>query len=309
MAYFRLEIPDLVVRESSNMLSRVAIIGLGLLGSSMGLALRRANVAQEIVGLDMGQEVSESAHAIGAIDRSYSTLADAVRGAEIVILATPVGAMHFLLRDLASLVAPGTVITDVASTKAEVVEWAEMYLPATVSFVGGHPMTGKETSGVEGADAELFYQCIYCLTPTPTTSVEALNKVVALVEVLKARAWYLEPEEHDKQVASISHLPFVVSSVLMNTIAHDTTWSNASFLAAGGFRDMTRLAAGDPTMYRDICITNQQAILPLLNKYIHELQQLRDEFAQSSEQLYETFDEAHKHRFQWQFLRDFPKQS
>jgi prephenate dehydrogenase len=290
------------------MLSRVAIIGLGLLGSSMGLALRRANGAQEIVGYDKGQDVSESACSIGAIDQFYGSLADAVRGAEIIILATPVGAMHSLLRDLASLVVAGTVITDVASTKSQVVQWAETYLPATISFVGGHPMTGKEASGVGGADAELFHQCIYCLTPTPKTSVEALNKVVALVEVLKAQVWYMEPEDHDKQVASISHLPFIASSVLMNTIANDEAWSNASFLAAGGFRDMTRLAAGSPTMYRDICITNKEAITPLLDAYIYELQQLRDEIAQFGEHLYKTFDEAHKHRLQWQFLRDFPKQ-
>jgi prephenate dehydrogenase len=291
------------------MLNRVAIIGLGLLGGSMGLALQRARLAQEIVGYDMGQGVSESACAIGAIDRSYNSLDDAVRGAEIVILATPVGAMNALLRNLASLVASGTIITDVASTKAQVVQWAETYLPSTVHFVGGHPMTGKEASGVEVADVELFHQCIYCLTPTPNTQVVALNKVVALVEVLNARAWYLEPEEHDKQVASISHLPFVASSALMNTIAHDATWRNAGLLAAGGFRDMTRLAAGSPTMYRDICITNKEAITSLLDSYIHELQQLRDEIAQPDGQPYKTFDEAHQLRLQWQFLRDFPEQS
>ena len=286
------------------MLNRVAIVGLGLLGGSMGLALHRANAAQEIVGYDMEQGVSESARAMGAIDRSYSSLGDAVQGAEIVILATPVGAMHFLLQNLASLVAPGTVITDVASTKAQVVQWAETYLPSTVSFVGGHPMTGKEASGVDVADVELFHQCIYCLTPTPNTQVEALNKVVSLVEVLNARAWYLDPEEHDKQVASISHLPFIASSALMNTIAHDATWSNASFLTAGGFRDMTRLAAGSPTMYRDICITNKDAITSLLDAYIHALQQLRDEIAQPNGQLHKTFDEARSLRLQWQSLRD-----
>jgi len=290
------------------MFERVAIIGLGLLGGSIGLALRQAKAAREIVGYDVGKSVGERACVIGAIDQSCVSLTETVQGAEIVILATPVGAMYPLLRNIGPLVSPGTIVTDVASTKAQVVAWAEEFLPSPISFVGGHPMTGKEVSGVEVADATLFHNCLYCLTPTAKTQPTALNKVVAFVEVLNARVWYLEPEEHDKQVASVSHLPFIVSSTLMNTIARDATWNDASSLAAGGFRDMTRLAAGSPTMYRDICITNKEAITTLLDAYIHELQQLRAEIAQSSGQLYKTFDEAHNLRLQWQSLRDFPEQ-
>ena len=291
------------------MFERVAIIGLGLLGGSIGLALRQKKAAREIAGYDMGQGVNERACAIGAIDHAYSSLADVVHGAEVVILATPVGAMRSLLYDLASLVEPGTVVTDVASTKVQVLQWAEMYLPATVHFIGGHPMTGKEVSGVEVADALLFQRCIYCLTSTAHTSSQALSKVVALVEILDAYVYYLSPEDHDKQVASISHLPFIASSVLMNTIAHDTTWSNASLLAASGFRDMTRLAAGSPAMYHDICITNNEAITVLLEAYINELQQLRSDIAHESAQLYRTFDEARASRLKWQSSRDFREES
>lgn len=289
------------------MFERVAIVGLGLLGGSVGLALHQTKAAREIAGYDMGQGVSERAYAIGAIDQACNSLADVVRGAEIVILATPVSTMRLLLHELGFLVAPGTVITDVASTKVQVVKWAEAYLPTTVPFVGGHPMTGKEVSGVEVADALLFHRCIYCLTPTAKTQSAALNKVVALVEILDARVWYLEPEEHDKQVASISHLPFVASSVLMNTIAEDATWHEAAPLAASGFRDMTRLAAGSSEMYRDICLTNNEAIVPLLDSYINKLQQMRAEISQPGENLYETFDKSRKSRAQWQPSRDFPE--
>src|SRR5438067_2629902 len=193
------------------MFNRVAIIGLGLIGGSIGLALHKAKAAQQVVGYDLGKGISNQARKIGAIDQPYSTLADTIRGAELIILATPVGAMRSLLQDIAPLVTPGAVVTDVASTKAQVISWAEEFLPPSVAFVGGHPMTGKELSGVEAADAALFHDRIYCLTPTARTPPAAINKVSMLVEALGARVRFLEPAEHDGQVAGVSHLPFVAS--------------------------------------------------------------------------------------------------
>src|SRR5690349_65242 len=140
------------------MFNRVAIVGLGLIGGSIGLALRQGKLAQQVVGFDLGKGVSSLAHKIGAIDQSYDSLSDTVRGAELVILATPVGAMKSLLQSIAPFLSPGAVVTDVASTKAQVISWAEEFLPSTVSFVGGHPMAGKEVSGVREADATLFRQ-------------------------------------------------------------------------------------------------------------------------------------------------------
>src|SRR5438128_10457990 len=143
------------------MFNRVAIIGLGLIGGSIGLALHKAKAAQQITGYDLAKGISNQARKIGAIDQPYSALADAVRGAELVILATPVGAMRSLLQDVAAALSPGAVVTDVASTKVQVISWAEEYLPSSVAFVGGHPMTGKELSGVQAADATLFQGRIY----------------------------------------------------------------------------------------------------------------------------------------------------
>jgi len=282
------------------MFKRVAIIGLGLIGGSIGLALHKANAVQQVTGYDLGKGVSNHARKIGAIDQPYSVIDDAVRGAELIILATPVGTMRSLLQNLATAATPGAVVTDVASTKAQVISWAEEFLPSSISFVGGHPMTGKELSGIEVADAMLFQGHIYCLTPTAHTQPTAINKVSVLIEALEARVRFLEPAEHDGLVAGVSHLPFVSAIALMNTIANSPTWNDAALLAAGGFRDVTRLAAGNPEMYRDICLTNSDAITRWLGEYISTLSTLRDRIATHDKTLAETFAGAQQLRQEWQ---------
>ena len=282
------------------MFNRVAIIGLGLIGGSIGLALHKAKAAQQVVGYDLGKGISNQARKSGAIDQPYSSLPDTVRGAELIILATPVGAMRSLLQEIAGSVTPGAVVTDVASTKLQVISWAEEFLPSSVAFVGGHPMTGKELSGVESSDAALFQGRIYCLTPTARTRPAAINKVSTFVEALGARVRFLEPAEHDGQVAGISHLPFVASIALMKTVAESPAWADAAMLAAGGFRDMSRLAAGDPEMYRDICLTNSEALTRWLNEYIATLTTLRERIAGHDKNLDETFARAQQLRLQWQ---------
>lgn len=284
------------------MFNRIAIIGLGLIGGSIGLALHKAKAVQQVVGYDLSKGISQQARKVGAIDQPYDTLADAIRGAELIILATPVGAMRALFQNIATSVTPGAVVTDVASTKTQVISWAEEFLPSSVSFVGGHPMTGKEISGVEAADATLFQGRIYCLTPTTHTRPVAINKVSALAEVLGARVRFLEPAEHDGQVAGVSHLPFIASVALMNTVAEGAAWSDAAMLAANGFRDMTRLAAGNPEMYRDICLTNSEAVTRWLKEYITALSTLRNRIAAHDRGIDEDFATAQQLRLQWQSL-------
>lgn len=285
------------------MFTRIAIVGLGLIGGSMGLALRKAKVATEIVGYDLGKGVSTYAQKIGAIDQAYDALPDAVRGAELVILATPVGAMRVLLQEIAPHISLDTVVTDVASTKAQVIRWADEFL-GPVQFVGGHPMTGKEVSGVEAADMSLFHNRVYCVTPTERTSEGAIQKVVTLVETLGARVRYLSPEQHDELVAGISHLPFLASITLVNTLAESETWEAASHLAASGFRDMSRLAAGNPEMYRDICLTNAAAIAQWLDDYIAQLEQLKSRITAQEKDLNETFAHAQQVRLEWLAAQD-----
>jgi prephenate dehydrogenase len=286
------------------MFNRVAIIGLGLVGGSVGLALHKTHAAQQVVGYDLGRGVSERACKIGAIDQAYMNLADTVRDAELVILATPVGTMHALLQAIAPLLAAGTVVTDVSSTKLQVISWAEEFLPANIFFVGGHPMAGKEVSGVDVADADLFKNCIYCLTPTSHTRPVAISKVAGMVELLGARLRFLEPSEHDGLVAGVSHLPFLVATTLMNTVAQDATWNDASLLASSGFRDTTRLAAGSPEMYRDICFTNSNAIVRWLDAYATNILSLRDQIAQHDADINEIFTKSRLLRQQWQSLHE-----
>jgi len=282
------------------MFNRVAIIGLGLIGGSIGLALHKTKAAQQVVGYDLGKGVSDRARKIGAIDQPYAALADAVRGADLIILATPVGPMRALLQNIAPALSPGAVVTDVASTKAQVISWAEEFLPSSVSFVGGHPMAGKEVSGVDAADASLFQNRIYCLTPTARTRPAAIDKVTSFVEALGGRVRFLEPLEHDGQVAGVSHLPFIASIALVDAVSQSGSWADASLLAADGFRDVSRLAAGNPEMYRDICITNSEAITRWLDSYIATLGQLRQRIAARDRNLNESFVNTQQTRQQWQ---------
>jgi prephenate dehydrogenase len=286
------------------MFNRVAIVGLGLIGGSMGLALRQAHAARQVVGYDPAPGTGEQARRNGAVDQAYTSLSDAVRGAELIILATPVGTMRSLLQDMVTMASAGAVITDVASTKNQVINWAEEFLPGNVCFVGGHPMAGKEVSGIEAADPTLFQNQIYCLTPTSRTAPVALNTVVALTRVLGARVRFLDPVEHDNQTAQVSHLPFVASVALMNTIAGNANWEDAAILAASGFRDATRLAAGNPEMYRDICLTNSEALLHALDDYIDTLRTFREYIATRDQKLEELFVDSQQRRLQWQENHD-----
>lgn len=286
------------------MFNRVAIIGLGLIGGSMGLALRQAHAAQQVVGYDPGRGVNDQARRVGAIDQAHNALADVVHGAELIILATPVGAMRALLQSMATIASPGAVITDVASTKNQVISWAEEFLPDNMYFIGGHPMAGKELSGVEAADPRLFRNRIYCLTPTKKTSPAALQKVALLIETLGARVRFLEPAEHDGQVAQISHLPFIASAALMNTVAESGSWEDTALLAASGFRDITRLAAGNPEMYRDICLTNNEALIRALDDYLATLHTFRAYIATRDPHLEDLFVRAQQLRQQWQSAHD-----
>ena len=290
------------------MFQRVAIVGLGLIGGSLGLALRQNQVAEQIIGYDLGRGVCEQARKIGAVDQAYTSLADTVRGAELIVLATPVGAMRTLLQSMATLASPGSVITDVASTKSQVISWAEEFLSANLAFVGGHPMAGKEISGVEAADPNLFRNRIYCLTPTTKTPPAALNKVLALIESIGARVRFLEPAEHDGQVALVSHLPFIASTALMSTATENSNWGDAALLASSGFRDTTRLAGGNPEMYRDICLTNHEAVVRSLDSYLATLHTLREHIVARDPHLNDLFALSQEARQQWQASQQTDKE-
>ncbi len=286
------------------MFNRVAIVGLGLIGGSIGLALHNAKAAQQIVGYDLKKGVTDHASKIGAIDQTCHALADAVRGAEFIILATPISPIRSLLQNIATIASPGSVITDVASTKAQVISWAEEYLPTSVFFVGGHPVLSKDIYDDGSATAALFKNCVYCLTPTIRTSSIALNKVIQLIEILGARVRFLEPAEHDGLVAGVNHLPFVVSAILMNTMAESPAWGDAAMLAEKSIHDMTRVLSNSPEVYRDICLMNSEALSRWLSEYIRELSTFRDQLVTHDSNIIQTFNRSQQLREQWQVSQD-----
>jgi len=278
---------------------RVAILGLGLMGASLGMALRAGSLTGTVAGYDAVARVAERARGRGAVDAAYATVGEAIAGAELVVLAAPVLALRELLAALAPHVAPNAVVTDVGSTKAQVVTWAEEMLPAPECFVGGHPMAGREQSGVEAADPSLYRACVWCLTPTRRTAEAALRRVEGLVTALDARPFILGPSQHDAAVTSISHLPLVAAAALTLTAAADRAWPDARILAAGGFRDTTRVASGDPRMARDICLTNTEPLVAGLDVYIARLQALRDRIAARDATLEAEFSGAQRAREAW----------
>ena len=278
---------------------RVAILGLGLMGASLGMALREQGVAREIVGYDAAPGVAVRARERGAIDAACETLSDAVRNSDLVILATPLLAMRDLLAEIAPLLAPETIITDLGSAKGAVVAWAESLLPSPGQFVAGHPMAGSEQSGVAAANRALYHGCTWLLTPTSRTSDAALATVERIVAALGAHPARLSPESHDRAVALASHLPLLAASALMLTIAESPNAADALTIAAGGFRDTTRVASGSPRMARDICLTNSAPLLVALDAYLNRLQALRQQLAGEDPAIEETFATARAARNEW----------
>ncbi len=274
--------------SQQRMFERVAILGLGLMGGSLGLALRERGLADTVAGYDTAETVADRAKQRGAIDESCADVQTAVRGADLVVLAVPVLAMAALIEALRARVEPNAVVTDLGSVKWPVTEWATVLWPVSpwvagppqsTRFVGGHPMAGSEQSGIDAAASDLFEGAKWCLTPTERTDPDALNDVTELVNRLGAVPYIVAPRTHDRLVAGVSHLPILAAAALVRSLAASSLWNEMMDLAAGGFRDTTRVASGDPIMARDISLANAAHIVPLLDAYIRELRRLRAELA------------------------------
>jgi prephenate dehydrogenase len=273
-------------------MEKIAVLGMGLIGGSLGMALQQTGIARQIAGYDSNPDATHRALERGAITLMCITVEEAVQQADMVVLATPILAMRELLERMAPALKPGVLVTDTASTKEQVLKWAQTVLPANVVFVGGHPMAGREHTGIEAAEEGLFEGCAYCLTPTEQTPTGALAQLSEIVQQLGAHPIVVDAGRHDHLVAGISHLPFVLSSVLVHALSRDGDWSDMTRLAAGGFRDMSRLAAGSPTMYRDICLTNKEEILDWLDTLAWQLERVRSLIAMSNDDLEPYFAQA-----------------
>jgi prephenate dehydrogenase len=263
--------------NTSDYFHRVAIIGLGLMGGSWGLALKRYGFAGRRVGCD-GPEVLPRALACGAIDEGSPDLLAAVRDAELIILATPVGAILDLLPQVKAGAPPRALVTDVGSTKRLICQRARELFGDEPLFLGGHPLAGKERSGLENADAALLENARYVLTPLSPDHLtdERVKAFSALLERLGARPFITEASTHDRAVAFLSHLPQLVSSGVASMIAEQ---GGEEFLplelAAAGFRDVTRLAESPYSLWRDICLTNIENIQSALEALIEKLEAMK----------------------------------
>ncbi len=279
---------------------RIAIIGLGLIGGSIGLALKQADWQKaEIVGYVRRSELRPMALSSGAVDNVESSLKTTVRGADLIIIATPVLTIKDIFSQIAADLPPDSIVTDTASTKVQVMRWAEELLSPRTSFVGGHPMAGKETSGIKAAEADLFHNCVYCLTPATQAKPAAVQTVADMVKTLGATSLTISADEHDNLVAGISHLPLLLSIALVSATTQSPSWEQMSRLAASGYRDLTRLASGNPEVNANICLSNQAAIISWIDKFSEELQRLRKFLANGDSEIEKFLVMASEARRKW----------
>ncbi|RJQ54370.1 MAG: prephenate dehydrogenase [Actinobacteria bacterium] len=263
----------------------VAIVGTGLIGGSLGLAIKEQTNPPTIVGYNRRLRTSMTALEAGAIDEIADSAADAAREADLIFVCTPVGSIVDTLRTIAGDVKKGAVVTDVGSTKADIVATAERLLSADVNFIGGHPMAGSEREGIDNAAAHLFVNAYYLLTPTHRTDMTAFGRLHSFLTALGPTVLAMQPEAHDKAVATISHVPHLLSAALVNLAGRQAKDDETLLrIAAGGFKDMTRIAAGNSEMWADICMTNSAAILELLDRFTAEIARLSEALRDSDRQ-------------------------
>jgi cyclohexadieny/prephenate dehydrogenase len=252
---------------------RVALIGLGLIASSMAHAMRARGLAGEIVGHAKSVETRAVALQIGICDRVYATAAEAVAGADLVVLAVPVGAMAAIAEEIGPHLAPGCTVTDVGSVKQAVIAAVAPHIPEGVVFIPGHPMAGTEYSGPRSGFATLFVNRWWLLTPAPEVDAQALARLRLLLEGMGAKVNTMEPAHHDLVLAVVSHTPHLIAYTMVGVADHLAQVSNSEVIeySASGFRDFTRIAASDPTMWRDVFLTNKDAVLDILGRFTEEL--------------------------------------
>ncbi len=252
---------------------RVALIGLGLIAGSMSLAMRRGGLAGEIVGTARSVETRDVAREIGLVDRVVDTAAEAVKGADLVVLAVPVGAMADVAAEIGPHLTPGATVTDVGSVKRTVIDAVAPHIPDGVHFVPGHPLAGTEHSGPRSGFAELFDKKWCVIVPTDGTRPEPVRRLKALWEGMGSFVDEMDPDHHDLVVAVVSHAPHLIAYTMVG-VADDlrrVTDSEVIKYSAGGFRDFTRIAASDPVMWRDVFLNNRDATLEILGRFTEEL--------------------------------------
>ena len=266
---------DRIAPASAALIGKLAVYGVGLIGGSFALALKQAGAVRQVIGVGRSRSNLAAALAAGAIDAAAADDREALADADLVLLAMPVGQMAPVMRRIAPLLPAHAVVTDAGSTKRDVVALARQHLHASLArFVPAHPIAGAERSGAQAARAELFRDRHLILTPLADTDAAAVDLVRRAWEIAGMRVSSMDPERHDRALAAVSHLPHVLSYALVHELANRPDAEHLFALAAGGFRDFTRIAGSSPEMWRDICMSNRDLILDELGRYRAELERL-----------------------------------
>lgn len=281
-----------------NPFSKILIYGLGLIGGSLALALRNAFPDVYIYGAERDKNVLRQAKRRGIIDASVTGLKE-ICDCDLIILATPINKIIATLAEIGRHAKPGSVITDVGSTKVDICRAAQRHFPANVYFIGGHPMTGKERSGLEASDEQLFLRASYLLCPNGNVPKKTVGAFVRFIKAIKAKPLLIDPETHDRLVAYTSHLPQILSTSLANLLVRKGSEEAMIRLSADGLRDMVRLACSSYTVWKDICQTNQTNLQGAIEEYVTLLTQIKTRLA--SADLAKHFSNANK------FCRSYTK--
>src|SRR3954469_12173486 len=280
---------------------KVTLVGVGLLGGSLGLALKQRRLAARLEGYVRRQASIAECEQLSWVDKTTSDRAAAVKDAELIVLCTPLAQMRGLVEQMLPSVRSGTVITDVGSVKGSVIKDLEFPISQAEScFVGSHPMAGSEKVGVAAAKADLFENAICVITPTQRTKKDALRKTEGLWKAVGARVSHLSPDMHDDLVSRSSHLPHVVAAELSNYVLSPVHPREQAMLCANGFRDTTRIASSSPEMWRDICLANRKNLARVLGVFIEDLQEFRIALENGDRKtIEEFFSQAKQRRDQW----------
>jgi prephenate dehydrogenase len=283
------------------MFKQLGVIGCGLMGGSFALALRRAGLVNRVVGYSKSPSTTDKARRMGVIDQAAESALLAVSGSDIVLLAVPVAASEATFRAILPLIEPGVLLMDVGSTKRDVVDAAIRSLKDRLpNFVPAHPITGKEVAGIEHADATLYERQQVILTPLPQTSPDLIQKATDVWAAIGSQVLRMTPENHDAAFAAVSHLPHLLAFAYMNSVARQPAGADFLSLAGPGFRDFTRIAAGDPAMWRDVLVANRDELSKQLQHFRQALEAI--EYVMKSgnaEALEELIRAASSARAQW----------
>ena len=269
----------------------MCVIGVGLIGGSLSLALKEAGLVGEVVGVGRGEANLKTALRLGIVDSFTTDPSVGVADADLVFLATPVLAIGDVVKEIVPYLKPGAIVTDGASVKQAVVDAIEPQLPDGVFFVPGHPIAGTENSGAEAAFSTLYRERRCILTPTENTSEDALRLVTEMWQAAGSEVVLMEVEKHDRVLAAISHLPHMVAyALVVSGSSYDRYEENILEYSAGGFKDFTRIASSDPTMWRDIALTNREALIEMMTHFETFFSELKEDIRDGDGQkLYDFF--------------------